>query len=131
MKEVRGPLKVKGTPLDNDAILTQIGAMRMTFEKSFEGALDATGVVSMMGLMNQEKKAGSYVALEKITGSLEGRKGSFCLSHSSWTNNGVSNQSILVVPHSGTEQLEGLKGSMVIDIKDGTHSYIFSYEFES
>ncbi|RYZ75664.1 MAG: DUF3224 domain-containing protein [Proteobacteria bacterium] len=128
MKTVQGPLKVKSTPLESNPALTQIGGMCMSFEKTFEGALQATSIVSMMGLMNMEKKAGAYVALEKVTGILDGRRGSFCLYHSSSTDNGVNKQSIKVVPQSGTEELEDIDGSMEIDIREGIHSYIFQYD---
>lgn len=128
MKEIRGILKVKGSPLESDAVLTQIGAMRMNFDKTFEGPLAATSVVSMMGLMNQEKMAGAYVALEKVTGSIDGKKGTFCLYHSSSANGGVNVQSIQVVPESGTEELSGLKGSMEIDNTKEVHSYTFKYD---
>ncbi|RYZ51997.1 MAG: DUF3224 domain-containing protein [Proteobacteria bacterium] len=128
MKEIQGPFKVKGIPAEADSVLTEMGAMRMRFDKTFEGALNATSIVSMMGLMNPEKMAGAYVALEKVTGSIEGKSGSFCLYHCSSANAGVNVQSIQVVPESGTGELAGLKGSMEIDNEKDVHSYRFKYE---
>jgi hypothetical protein len=128
MKEICGQLTVKGSPLENDTILTEIGGMRMSFHKTFTGPLEAKSVVSMMGMMNQEKMAGAYVALEKLEGSIDGKKGTFCLYHSSSTHGGKNLQSIQVVPESGTQELTGIRGSMEIDIHNGEHSYRFRYE---
>lgn len=127
-KTIKGPFEIKGTPQPADEITQKIGAMRMTFEKRFSGALDATSVVSMMGIMKQALGSGGYVALELVTGTVEGRSGSFCLQHSSTMTRGVPAQTIAVIPDSGTAELEGLRGSMTIDIVDGQHFYTFDYE---
>ena len=110
-----------------DDTTQKVGAMRMSFEKKFEGALEATGIVSMMGLMNPAMGSGAYVALERITGQLDGRAGSFCLQHSSTMERHQPTQSIRVVPDSGTDSLVGLSGSMTIDIVNGQHFYTFEY----
>jgi hypothetical protein len=125
---VKGKFEVKGAPLPVDEFTQAIGAMRMTFQKTFSGALDATGTVSMMGMMNQDLGSGAYVALEKITGSLEGHKGSFCLQHSSSMSRGKPTQSVRVVPDSGTAELKNISGEMIIDIVEGQHFYTFTYE---
>jgi hypothetical protein len=125
---VIGKFEVKSTPLPVDEFTQVIGAMRMIFQKTFSGALDATGTVSMMGMMNQDLGSGAYVALEKITGSLDGHKGSFCLQHSSSMSRGKPTQSVKVVPDSGTEELKNISGEMSIDIVEGQHFYTFTYE---
>lgn len=127
-KVVKGAFEVKSRPLPTDEITQAIGAMRMTFDKTFAGALEAKGVVSMMGLMKMDIGSGAYVAIEKITGTLDGRKGSFCLYHSSGMNRGKPSQSILIVPDSGTEELQHISGEMAIDIIDGKHFYTLTYE---
>lgn len=70
------------------------------------------------------------MALEKITGNLEGRKGSFSLQHSSSMTRGIPVQKISVVPDTGTGELKNLAGEMIIDIIDGQHFYTFSYELD-
>lgn len=127
MKTIKGKFEVKSTPLPLDEDLQSLGAMRMMFEKKFEGALAADGLVSMMGLMNGELGSGGYVALERVTGSVEGRDGSFCLQHSSTMERGKQKQSITVIPDSGTGQLQGISGSMVVEIVKGQHFYNFEY----
>jgi hypothetical protein len=58
---------------------------------------------------------------------LHGRSGSFVLQHSGTLAKGVAQQSITVVPDSGTGQLVGIAGKMTITITDGKHSYDFEY----
>jgi len=73
-------------------------------------------------------KSGAYVAIEKITGTLQDRKGSFVLLHSAVMDQGVPvNWSVAVVPDSGTGQLQGISGTMKITIADGKHFYDFDY----
>ncbi len=128
MKQATGKFEVKSSPLEVDSLAKDIGLARMKFDKKFEGALIATSLVSMMGIMNGSLGSGSYVALEKVTGELESKKGTFCLQHSSSMNRGKPAQSITVVPDSGTDELAGIEGSMVIDIVEGQHFYTFNYK---
>ena len=77
------------------------------------------------------KGSGGYVAMERVTGKLGERSGSFILQHSSSISLGVQNQSITVVPQSGTSELAGLEGKMIIRIEGGKHYYDFDYQFSS
>lgn len=127
-KTIKGKFSVKSQSLEADELTQALGAMRMRFDKQFEGALNATSAVSMLGIMNRELGSGGYVAIEKLTGDIEGKKGSFFFQHSSTMNRGTPSQSIQVLPDTGTDELEGLSGHMVIDIVDGEHFYTFAYE---
>lgn len=124
---VRGIFWIKTIPRPDDA-LERIGARSTLFEKRFEGPLEAMGNVVMIGFMDQELLSGGYVAMERVTGSVEGRIGSFLFQHSSTMTRGVPLQAITVVPDSGTESLRGLAGEMSIDVVDGLHHYNFAYE---
>ncbi len=128
MTQVKGKFEVRSSPLDADEVTRELGAMRMKFEKRFEGPLSATGLVSMIGVMDRQTGSGAYVALEKISGELQGRKGSFLFQHSSVLDRGQPRQSIRVIPDSGTEELAGLRGDMTVDIVDGQHFYTFEYD---
>jgi hypothetical protein len=128
MKTVKGSFQVKSSPLENDSTTQEIGAMRMKFDKSFEGSLSAKSIVSMMGIMDRSTGSGAYVAIEKIEGELENKKGSFCMAHSSSMNQGVPQQSITVIPGTGTDELKNISGTMIIDIIDGNHFYTFQYQ---
>jgi len=127
MQQIKGKFEVRGFPLEPDAVARELGLMRMKFEKQFHGTLNATGVVCMMGLINQDTGSGAYVAIEKITGEVDARSGSFHLQHSASMSNGTRKQSISVVPGTGTGALAGIEGTMVIDIVDGQHFYTFDY----
>lgn len=128
MTQVKGKFEVQSSPLDADDVTRALGAARMKFEKRFEGPLTATSFVAMMGVMDRQTGSGAYVALEKVTGELQGKRGSFLLQHSSTMNRGKPSQSILIVPDSGTDALAGIHGEMVIDIVDGQHFYTLDYE---
>jgi hypothetical protein len=101
---------------------------RMTIDKQFHGGIDGTSKGQMLSVMTAVKGSGGYVALEQVTGSLEGRKGTFCLQHNGTMTRGTPSLALAVVPDSGTDQLAGLTGTMTIDIApDGKHSYTFQY----
>ena len=100
---------------------------RMSGEKEFHGDLEGTSKVQMLTAMTDVKGSAGYVAIERVTGTLHGRSGSFVLQHSGTLAKGVAQQSITVVPDSGTGQLVGIAGKMTITITDGKHSYDFEY----
>ncbi len=100
---------------------------RLTIDKQFEGDLQATSKGQMLSGSTDVKGSAGYVAIEKVTGKLGGRSGSFILQHSGTMTRGVPQLSVTVVPDSGTEELTGLTGSMQINIADGKHSYQFDY----
>jgi hypothetical protein len=83
----------------------------------------------MLAVMTAIEGSMAYVALEKVTGSLLGKHGSFVLQHASQMIRGKPFQSIRVVPDSGSDELLGLEGEMQIDIRDGEHFYNFEYNF--
>lgn len=124
-----GPFDVKMTPQKPDNPVEEAAKFgRMTGEKQFHGDLEATSKVEMLATSPDAKGSGVYVALERVTGTLTGRSGSFVLHHTGIMNRGVPQLSIEVVPDSGTGQLAGLTGKMIINItKDGKHSYDFEY----
>lgn len=124
---IKGTFTIRGTPLTADPSTEHIGAGRMRFDKIFSGELNGTSVVEMIGLMDQQTASGGYVAMERFTGSLAGRTGSFVLQHSSTMDRGAPDQRIGVVPGSGTGELRGLRGSMLIDVVDKLHHYTFDY----
>ncbi|HEX9155608.1 MAG TPA: DUF3224 domain-containing protein [Nitrospira sp.] len=119
-----GPFEVKLTPQlpDKDAVLG-----RITLDKSFHGDLEATSKGQMLAYSSSIKGSAGYVAMEHVTGTLGGRKGTFVLQHSGIMTRGNGQLTITVVPDSGTERLVGLSGTMRIDIADGKHSYVFDY----
>lgn len=108
---------------------TRDGVMlgRASFDKTFHGGLEATGLVHMLSARHATKPSGTYVALERIEGSVDGKRGSFCVTHLGTMHDGAESLAITVVPASGTGELEGLTGSMRIRRTDGKHFYDFDY----
>jgi hypothetical protein len=101
---------------------------RMSIDKQYHGDLDATGKGEMLTAGTDVKGSAGYVAIEQVTGTLNGRKGSFVLQHSGTMAHGALQLDIHVVPDSGTGQLAGLAGKLTITIApDGKHSYTFDY----
>jgi len=101
---------------------------RMTIDKQFHGDLEGTSKGEMLTAMTAVKGSAGYVAIERVTAALRGRKGTFALQHSGIMTRGAPSLTITVVPDSGTDQLAGLAGKMAIIIgADGKHSYEFDY----
>jgi hypothetical protein len=120
-----GPFTVKLEPQDMPAEYPLLG--RLTINKEFQGDLSAISIGQMLSARTAISNSAGYVAIEQVTGTLHGRKGSFVLQHSSSMIRGEPNQSVTVVVDSGTGALEGLTGSMVINNVAGAHSYAFEY----
>jgi hypothetical protein len=100
---------------------------RMLLDKRFHGTLDATSKGQMLAMRTAVEGSAGYVAMEVVTGKLDGRQGSFVLQHSGTMNRGAPTLTLTVVPDSGTGELAGLSGSMAIDIAGGKHGYRFEY----
>ena len=125
---VTGPFEVRLAPQALSAVAEPSGLGRMSIDKQFHGALEATSTGEMLSWMDASRSSGGYVAMETVRGTLDGRAGTFALMHGSTMNRGEPSQSITVVPGSGTGALTGLTGRMVVDIAPGgAHSYRFDY----
>ena len=122
-----GTFEVKLVPLPTSDTSDGSPLARMSLDKQFHGDLDATSRGEMLAAGTAVKTSAGYVAIERVVGTLHGRAGSFVLQHSFTMARGVPRQSITVVPDSGTEELAGLAGSMIITIAGGKHSYDFEY----
>jgi hypothetical protein len=123
---ITGPFEVKMTPQPTVNEAAQFG--RFALDKTYHGDLEATAAGEMLAVMTGEKGSAGYVAVERVTGTLAGRKGTFALQHSATMNRGTPDLTIVVVPDSGTGDLTGLSGTMTIDIQPGgKHVYGFTY----
>jgi hypothetical protein len=125
----KGPFEVKLAPQKADnPQATGSGHGRMSIDKRFHGDLEATSQGEMLSIMTETKGSAAYVAIEKVTGALGARRGTFMLAHSGTMNRGEPRLDVLVVPDSGTGDLTGISGRMKIVIgPSGEHSYEMEY----
>jgi hypothetical protein len=122
-----GTFEVKMTPQAVENATDDASLARYQFDKKFQGGLEGTSKGQMLSAGGPPKGSGGYVAIEKVSGTLDGRTGTFVLQHSGTMTRGATQLTITVVPDSGTGQLAGLTGKMNIIITDGKHSYEFEY----
>lgn len=120
-----GAFEVKLVPQDDKSEDKSLG--RMTIEKQWQG--DVVGVSSGQMLTGGDVSTGSagYVAIEKFSGTVNGRKGSFILQHSATMTAGKGDLTITTVPDSGTDALKGITGKLTIKIENGKHFYDLEY----
>ena len=121
--QATGTFEVKLVPLTDKTAFPG----RMSIEKTWHGGLDGTSTGEMMTAQTDVKDSAVYVALEKFTGTVNGKKGTFLLHHTGIMTRGTPHLSITVVPDSGTDQLESISGTLNIVISQGKHSYDFEY----
>jgi hypothetical protein len=125
-KRARGAFEVQLVPEPSDDFIG-----RMSIDKHFKGDLEANSKGQMLSSSTEFEGSAGYVAMERVSGTLHGRRGTFVLQHNGAMNRGVSQQTISVVPDSGTGELVGLAGKMTITVTDGRHSYDFEYSVGS
>jgi hypothetical protein len=100
---------------------------RMTIDKQSHGDIEGTSKGEMLTAGTSVAGSAGYVAIERVSGTVRGRAGTFMLQHSGTLTRGAPQLTITVVPDSGTGELTGISGAMTIDIADGKHSYTFTY----
>ena len=120
-----GTFDVKLNPQTDEGGDPTIG--RMTLDKQYHGPLEGTGKGQMLTGGTDVQGSGVYVAIERVTGKLDGQRGSFTLQHGGTMTRGVPQLIVSVVPDSGAGELVGLAGKMMINIVDGKHFYEFEY----
>ena len=126
---VSGEFQVKLLPMDFYIKGSEgINFGRMSIDKIFSGALEATSQGEMLSAMTTTKGSAGYVAIEQVVGSLLGKKGRFVLQHFGTMNQGKDNLVLEVIPDSGSGELSGISGTMAIKIENGKHLYEFEYE---
>lgn len=122
-----GTFDVKLNPMQ-DEHTAGLSMSRMTIDKTFHGGLQAHSLGQMLAARTSIEGSAGYVALEQVTGTLNGREGAFVLQHSGTMNRGAASLQLHVVPDSGSGDLTGLSGTMRIIIDGGMHRYEFDYD---
>jgi hypothetical protein len=127
MSRATGTFEVKLAPQEASAEGQQAAVGRMSIDKQFSGDLVGSSKGEMLMVQTAVKGSAGYVALERVTGTLAGRSGTFLLQHTGLMAQGTPSLTVTVIPDSGTADLVGLSGSMNIDLSTGAHLYTFDY----
>mgnify|MGYP001365203388 CR=1 FL=1 len=127
MKVAKGTFDVKVTAIALDGPEANALFGRLSLEKQLRGDLEATGMGQMLTAGTEVKTSAAYVAIERVEGTLHGRRGSFALQHRGTMTAVAQRLEITVVPDSGTGELLGLEGTFKVIIEGGKHFYEFEY----
>jgi len=122
--EATGTFEVRLTPVESGD--SPIGTL--SIDKTFQGDLQGTSVGQMLAFRTPVEGSAGYVAMERVMGTLAGRRGSFTLQHNGLMDRGTPSLAVVVVPDSGTDGLSGLTGTMEIIVSPGRHDYRFHYK---
>jgi hypothetical protein len=120
-----GTFEVKLTPQDDKSEDKLLG--RMSIDKQWHGEIEGSSTGQMLTGGDVNTGSAGYVAMEKFTGAVKGRKGTFILQHSATMTKGEGDLTITVVPDSGTDDLKGIRGKLTIRIENGKHFYDLEY----
>ena len=82
---------------------------RIHVEESFSGDITGDGAVEFLQAARADGSA-SFVGIERVTGELGGRSGTFLLQDAGTVRDNIVSGDWFVVPGSGTGQLAGLRG---------------------
>jgi hypothetical protein len=125
--QAKGTFEVKLDPQGDPDKAEGSTLARMSIDKKYHGDLEGTAKGTMLTAATDVKGSAGYVAVERVTGTLNGKTGSFVLQHSGTLTRGAPVQNIFVVPDSGTGELAGITGKFLVIIADGKHSYELDY----
>lgn len=120
MELAKGEFSVKMSPVE--------GSHLLKLEKVYSGDLVAKANGEMLASRSTVVGSASYVAIETVTGTLDGKQGSFVLVHKGVMQGESKELSVIISPDSGTDELIGIYGSLEIDISEGKHFYVLSYQ---
>ena len=127
MHIAKGTFEVTITPQPHQEGVGDAAVGRMAIAKVFSGDMVGTGSGQMLAYRSSVAGSAGYVAMEKVQGTLNGRNGSFIMQHNGSMNRGEPQLSIRIVADSGTDELTGIAGEMLLNIEQGKHFYEFRY----
>lgn len=120
MNLAKGEFSVKMSPVE--------GSNTLKLEKVYTGELQAESFGEMLATRSKVEGSASYVAIETVSGKLAGKSGAFTLVHRGVMQGDNKELLVTISPDSGTDDLEGISGSMEIVITEGKHFYILEYQ---
>lgn len=127
MARAKGEFTVTITPQSSDELTGASTLARLAIDKQFTGDLIGISKGEMLSAGTPVKGSAGYVAIERVIGALQGRTGTFVLQHNGTMTRGSPELTVSVVPDSGSGELTGISGTMLIIIEGKRHSYEFDY----
>ena len=127
-----GSFDVKMTPAEPTEFEKANDIARLTSDKTWHGDFEGVSHGEMITGSTASTGSMAYVAIERMTGKLNGRQGSFTFTHRATMMKGdapsAGELSVVVAPNSGTGELAGLTGSLMIHFDaQGNHTWTFDY----
>ncbi|WP_263356988.1 DUF3224 domain-containing protein [Acidicapsa ligni] len=126
-QHARGPFDVKTIPQPPEPHSETPSIGRFLLDKQFHGDLEGTSKGIMLSAGDPRSGSAGYVAIEVVTGKLNGHTGTFAMQHFGTMDAGSLSLEVQVVPGSSSGELKGISGKMTIQIADGKHSYDLEY----
>ena len=126
----KGSFEITMQPAPGGEGAGRVAVGRMLIDKYYSGDLTGIGQGEMLSAGNPAAGSAGYVAIEHVTGTLDGKSGSFALQHAGTMHAGASHLSISIVPGSGTDDLAGIEGKLKLDIIDRKHYYELEYTLD-
>ncbi|NML60231.1 DUF3224 domain-containing protein [Massilia sp. RP-1-19] len=123
--QAKGAFEVQLKPAPPEPGRTRVG--RMMMDKQYFGDLVATAQGEMLSAGNPATGSASYVAIEHVSGALNGKQGDFALAHTGTMHNSANDLTISIVPGSGTGELTGIDGKLTLSINGDQHFYEINY----
>lgn len=103
---------------------------RTHVEKAFRGDLEGRSTAELL-MAGAPGGSAAYVGVERITGRLNGRSGSFVLIHDASMSSEGQSLSLTIMRGSGTGELRGIHGTGDITIApDGSHTFTLDYDLD-
>lgn len=99
----------KYEPSTYDQLAGGPALVRIHVEEDFSGDIEGSGVAEFLQTARSESEA-CFVGVERVTGRVGGRAGTFVLQDAGTLKDGTVSGSWFVVPGSGTGELQGLRG---------------------
>ncbi|ENZ81653.1 MULTISPECIES: DUF3224 domain-containing protein [Caulobacter] len=125
-RHAKGSFDVSTKPVEQDkGDGSTLG--RFSLDKTYHGALEASGRGQMLTVGTEIPGSAVYVATERVVGNLDGKAGSFALVHRGSMRGKDLSLIIDIVPDSGSGALKGIAGRLAITVVDGKHQYDLEY----
>ncbi|MEM7708136.1 MAG: DUF3224 domain-containing protein [Pseudomonadota bacterium] len=127
MTQATGTFDVSMTPASEAAEEAGVTLGQFSLTKTFTGDMVGNASGQMLTATSAVKGSAGYVAIERFSGTVHGKNGTFVLQHTGTMQGQSQALTITIVPDSGTGELAGISGTFKLQIDEGTHHYTLEY----